>query len=376
MNASIPARLLLEDGRVFTGYSFGAVGTTLGEVVFNTGMTGYQEVLTDPSYCGQMVTFTYPELGNTGVNPEDVESGRPQIAGVIARNITWRPSSWRASQSLPDYLQDHGIVAIAGIDTRSLTRHLRSRGAMNGAISTELDTDALSQRLHEFPSMNGLDLVPRVTTATSYTWTDAGAPEWLQTDSPTGAGLRVVAIDFGIKQNILRRLASHGCEVIVVPATATAAEILALKPDGVFLSNGPGDPAAVHYGIETVRALLPAGVPTFGICLGHQILSLALGGQTYKLKFGHRGLNQPAQFSGRVEITSQNHGFAVDADSLSSADIEISHINLNDQTVEGIQHRSLPVFSVQYHPEASPGPHDADYLFARFVDLMRVQSRV
>jgi carbamoyl-phosphate synthase small subunit len=245
---------------------------------------------------------------------------------------------------------------------------------MNGAISTELDTPALLERVRLFPSMSGLDLVPRVTTAAPYTWSDAGVSDWLASARPDGKRLRVVAIDFGIKHNILRRLASYGCEVVVVPASARIEEILALQPDGIFLSNGPGDPAAVDYGVETVRALLEARLPTFGICLGHQILSLALGGQTYKLKFGHRGLNQPAHHDGRVEITSQNHGFAVAADSLAHADIEITHINLNDRTVEGIRHRTLPVFSVQYHPEASPGPHDADYLFERFVSLMREKT--
>lgn len=366
----IAARLVLADGTVYEGHSFGAEGTSFGEVVFNTGMTGYQEVITDPSYCGQMVTFTYPELGNTGVNPEDVESDRPQVSGVIARNIASRPSSWRSTQSLPDYLKEHNVVGLYGIDTRALTRHLRSRGAMNGAISTTHDTQALIEQLNDLPSMAGLDLVPRVTTAEIYTWQDSSDAGWIETTNTSMKPLRVVAIDFGIKKNILRRLASHGCEVIVVPATTSADEILTLNPDGIFLSNGPGDPSAVHYGIKTVQALLEAKLPTFGICLGHQILALALGGETYKLKFGHRGLNQPAQFKGVVEITSQNHGFAVDEDSLANADIEITHLNLNDNTVEGLRHRTLPVFSVQYHPEASPGPHDADYLFGQFVALM------
>lgn len=366
------AQLVLEDGTTFNGYSFGATGTALGEVVFNTGMTGYQEVLTDPSYCAQMVTFTCPELGNTGVNPEDAESAAPQVSGVIARNVTQRPSSWRATQSLGDYLAEYGVVGITGVDTRALTRYLRSRGAMNGAISTEQDTALLLEKIRQMPSMNGLDLVPRVTAAEAYTWERASDPLWLAAHSESGARpWRVVAIDFGIKHNILRRLVAYGCQVTVVPATASAQDILALSPDGVFLSNGPGDPASVHYGIKTVRDLLSTGLPMFGICLGHQILALALGGRTYKLKFGHRGLNQPTRFEGRVEITSQNHGFAVDNDSLPATDIEVTHFNLNDQTVEGIKHRTLPVFSVQYHPEASPGPHDADYLFARFVELMK-----
>ncbi|MBC8122216.1 MAG: glutamine-hydrolyzing carbamoyl-phosphate synthase small subunit [Gemmatimonadaceae bacterium] len=371
------AQLVLEDGTTFNGYSFGATGTALGEVVFNTGMTGYQEVLTDPSYCAQMVTFTCPELGNTGVNPEDAESVAPQVSGVIARNVTQRPSSWRATQSLGDYLAEYGVVGITGVDTRALTRYLRSRGAMNGAISTEQDTALLLEKIRQTPSMNGLDLVPRVTTTKAYTWERASDPLWLAAHGEPGVGpWRVVAIDFGIKHNILRRLVAYGCEVTVVPATASAQDILALAPHGVFLSNGPGDPASVHYGIKTVRDLLSTGLPMFGICLGHQILALALGGRTYKLKFGHRGLNQPARFAGRVEITSQNHGFAVDNDSLSATDIEVTHFNLNDQTVEGIKHRTLPVFSVQYHPEASPGPHDADYLFAQFVELMKARTGI
>ncbi|UFP96074.1 glutamine-hydrolyzing carbamoyl-phosphate synthase small subunit [Gloeobacter morelensis] len=369
------ARLVLEDSTAFEGWSFGAPGTSVGEVVFNTGMTGYQEVLTDPSYCGQIVAFTYPELGNTGVNLEDAESDRPQVRGVIAHNVAGRASSWRATQSLGDYLKDHAIVAIAGIDTRALTRHLRSRGAMNGAISTELSTEALLARLQEAPAMQGLDLVPQVTTAAPYTWSQSTPADWLATRAAAAERpLRVVAIDFGIKHNILRRLASYGCEVIVVPADTGVEAILAYRPDGIFLSNGPGDPAAVRYGIKTVQELLKSRKPMFGICLGHQILALALGGETYKLKFGHRGLNQPASFNNRVEITSQNHGFAVDDASLVGANIEITHLNLNDRTVEGLRHRELPVFSVQYHPEASPGPHDADYLFAQFVDLMREKS--
>ncbi|AGY59531.1 glutamine-hydrolyzing carbamoyl-phosphate synthase small subunit [Gloeobacter kilaueensis] len=378
MEASrIGARLVLADGTAFDGWSFGATGTTTGEVVFNTGMTGYQEVITDPSYCGQIVTFTYPELGNTGINPEDIESSRPQVQGVIAHNVARRPSSWRATQSLSEWLAQHGIVGIAGIDTRALTRRLRSQGAMNGAISTELTSEQLLARLREQPAMQGLDLVPEVTAAAPYTWEDPSGSGWLATDAPTiERPLRVVAIDFGIKHNILRRLTSYGCEVTVVPATASADAILAYQPDGIFLSNGPGDPAAVHYGIETVQQLLAAQKPMFGICLGHQILALALGGRTYKLKFGHRGLNQPARANDRVEITSQNHGFAVDADSLAGADIEITHVNLNDRTVEGFRHRTLPVFSVQYHPEASPGPHDADYLFAQFAQLMREKQEV
>lgn len=369
------ALLVLADGSSYRGWSFGATGTTIGEVVFNTGMTGYQEVLTDPSYCGQIVTFTYPELGNTGVNPEDEESSGPQVKGAIARNICTRPSNWRSTQSLPDYLKEHGIIGIYGIDTRAVTRKIRVVGAMNGGISTEiLDEAELLGRVKQAPSMNGLNLVREVTTSQVYEWSEVTDAVW--EFNPTGVGsttetFTVVAIDFGIKRNILRRLASYGCRVIVVPANTPAAEILKYNPDGIFLSNGPGDPAAVTEGIETAKALLGAEKPMFGICMGHQILGLSLGAQTYKLKFGHRGLNQPAGLSQQVEITSQNHSFAIDPESLASADVEISHWNLNDHTVAGLRHKSLPLFSVQHHPEASPGPHDADYLFERFVQAMR-----
>lgn len=370
-----PALLVLADGTAYRGWSFGAQGTAIGEVVFNTGMTGYQEVLTDPSYCGQIVAFTYPELGNTGVNPEDEESSRPQIRAVIARNICDRPSSWRATQSLPKYLEQHHIPGIYGIDTRALTRKIRSTGAMNGAISTEvLDPAELLLQVQEAPSMAGLNLVPQVTTQEIYEWSDPTDTIWeFRPAEPANEGeqLTVVAIDFGIKRNILRRLASYGCRVIVVPADTPAEEILKYNPDGVFLSNGPGDPATVTEGIATAKALLTSQKPVFGICMGHQILGLSLGAETFKLKFGHRGLNQPAGLQQRVEITSQNHGFAIDADSLPEADVEITHLNLNDRTLAGLQHKSLPLFSVQYHPEASPGPHDADYLFDKFVRSMR-----
>jgi carbamoyl-phosphate synthase small subunit len=373
-----PALLVLADGTAYRGWSFGAKGTTLGEVVFNTGMTGYQEVLTDPSYCGQIVTFTYPELGNTGVNPEDEESVRPQVSGAIARNICHRPSNWRATQSLPEYLEAHQIPGIYGIDTRALTRKIRSTGAMNGAISTKiLDPMELLQQVQQAPSMAGLNLVNRVTTHEVYEWNNPTDGTWefgprqslRQTPEFT-----VVALDFGVKRNILRRLASYGCRVIVVPANTPPEEILKYNPDGIFLSNGPGDPAAVTDGITTVKTLLEAQKPMFGICMGHQILGLSLGGESFKLKFGHRGLNQPCGLRQRVEITSQNHGFAISEESLPDADVEITHLNLNDRTVAGLQHKNLPVFSVQYHPEASPGPHDADYLFEKFVQLMREQS--
>lgn len=372
-----PALLVLSDGTVYHGWSFGATGTTIGEVVFNTGMTGYQEVLTDPSYCGQIVTFTYPELGNTGVNPEDDESSHPQVAGAIARNICHRPSNWRSTQSLPAYLDQHHIPGIFGIDTRALTRKIRSSGSMNGAISSEiLDPGELLLKVQAAPSMAGLNLVKQVTTSDTYEWSEPTDATWefnLDTAPASQPEFTVVAIDFGIKRNILRRLTRYGCRVIVVPAHTPAAEILAHNPDGIFLSNGPGDPSAVTDGIETMKTLLSAQKPVFGICMGHQILGLSLGAETFKLKFGHRGLNQPAGLSQQVEITSQNHGFAITADSLDDAQVEITHLNLNDRTVAGIRHKTLPLFSVQYHPEASPGPHDADYLFEQFVTTMRQQ---
>ncbi|MBW4541453.1 MAG: glutamine-hydrolyzing carbamoyl-phosphate synthase small subunit [Myxacorys chilensis ATA2-1-KO14] len=375
LTAAQPALLVLADGTTYSGFSFGATGTTLGEVVFNTGMTGYQEVLTDPSYRGQIITFTYPELGNTGVNLEDEESSAPHAKGAIARNICDRPSNWRSTQSLPDYLKQHNIVGIYGIDTRSLTRKLRSVGAMNGAISTDvLDPSELLERVQDAPSMAGLNLVKEVTTPEVYEWSEVTDKEW--EFSPTALPdslelLTVVALDFGIKRNILRRLASYGCRVVVVPADTPADEILKHNPDGIFLSNGPGDPAANLDGIATTKALLDAQKPVFGICMGHQILGLSLGAETFKLKFGHRGLNQPAGLKQKIEITSQNHGFAIAADSLPDASVEVTHLNLNDQTIAGLRHKTLPLFSVQYHPEASPGPHDADYLFEEFVKAMR-----
>ena len=368
------ALLVLANGTSYQGWSFGATGTTVGEVVFNTGMTGYQEVLTDPSYCGQIVTFTYPELGNVGVNPEDEESNRPHVKGVIARNITYRPSNWRATKSLPDYLVEHNIPGIYGVDTRAITRQIRSVGAMNGGISSEiLDPQELLRQVQAAPSMAGLNLVKEVTTTEVYEWSDPTDTHWEfrpVNDGGVRDTLTVIAIDFGIKRNILRRLASYGCRVIVVPVNTSVEEILKYNPDGIFLSNGPGDPAANAEGIETTKALLKEGKPTFGICMGHQILGLSLGAETFKLKFGHRGLNQPAGLRQQVEITSQNHGFAVSADTL-SPEVEITHLNLNDRTVAGLRHKNLPFFSVQYHPEASPGPHDADYLFEKFVKLMQ-----
>jgi carbamoyl-phosphate synthase small subunit len=369
-----PALLVLADGTTYRGFSFGATGTTIGEVVFNTGMTGYQEVMTDPSYRGQIVTFTYPELGNTGVNPEDEESDAPHVRGVIAKNICDRPSNWRSTATLSDYLKQHRLLGIYGIDTRALTRKLRSAGAMNGAISTEiLDPGELLEQVQNAPSMAGLNLVKEVSTDKVYEWSEKTETIWefSSTAHTHQEPLTVVAIDFGVKRNILRRLASYGCRVIVVPVDTPPEEILKYNPDGIFLSNGPGDPAAVTEGIATTKALLEAQKPLFGICMGHQILGLSLGAETFKLKFGHRGLNQPCGLSQQIEITSQNHGFAIDANSLSDAIVEITHLNLNDKTVAGLRHKTLPMFSVQYHPEASPGPHDADYLFENFVQSMR-----
>jgi carbamoyl-phosphate synthase small subunit len=369
------ALLVLEDGTVFWGKSFGTPGETFGEVVFNTNLTGYQEVLTDPSYKGQIVTMTNPLMGNYGINEADLESQRPQVEGFVVKEGSKRASNWRAQYGLEEWLQRHSVVGIQRLDTRALTRHLRTRGAMRGAISTsDLDPDSLIARVQASPGLIGRDLVCEVTCDTPYTWT-AGEWHWPEGYAHDFANLeerfRVVAYDFGIKRNILRKLVHSGCDVTVVPAHTTAAEALQLNPDGIFLSNGPGDPEGVPYAIEAVRHLI--GVrPIFGICLGHQILGLAFGGKTYKLKFGHRGGNQPVMHlpTQKVEITSQNHGFAVDADSLPSA-VEVTHLNLNDRTVEGMRHRDLPVFSVQYHPEASPGPHDSWYLFERFRVMLR-----
>ncbi len=367
------AWLALADGSVFEGTAFGAAAEAVGEVVFNTAMTGYQEILTDPSYCGQLVVMTYPEIGNVGVNLEDVESSRPFVEGFIVKEYWPSPSNWRARQSLGDYLQAHGIPGIEGIDTRALVRLLRDKGNLNAVLATGTDADPaeLVRRAQAVPSMEGQDLVGKVTCAAPYEWSEG---RWTldggyARSAEPGRRL-VVAYDFGIKRNILRNLVANGCRVRVVPAATPADDVLAMRPDGVFLSNGPGDPAAVPYAAETVRALI-GKVPIFGICLGHQILGLALGGSTYKLKFGHHGGNQPVMdlTTGKVEITSQNHGFAVDVDSLGGR-AELTHVNLNDQTVEGLAHKTLPLFSVQYHPESSPGPHDANYLFARFVELM------
>ncbi|MCI0621995.1 MAG: glutamine-hydrolyzing carbamoyl-phosphate synthase small subunit [Acidobacteria bacterium] len=374
------ALLALEDGRTFRGKSFGADGEVSGEIVFNTSLTGYQEILTDPSYAGQVVVLTYPLIGNYGVNPQDAESARPFAEGLVVREMAEVPSNWRQETSLPDYLRRHNIVGISEIDTRALVRHIRTHGAMRCMISThDLEPESLVRKTQSQPVMAGQDLVKEVTCRDGYPWQDPSIdlfPARKRRGRNANAkkeqtSFKVVAFDFGIKHNILRLLVDHGCELTVVPATTGASQILSLNPDGIFLSNGPGDPEPVTYAIDTVRQLL-GKKPIFGICLGHQILGLALGGRTYKLKFGHRGGNHPVLQvpTGQVEITAQNHGFAVDIDSLPKSEVEVTHINLNDQTLEGFRHKTLPVFCVQYHPESSPGPHDSRYLFDEFKSLM------
>jgi carbamoyl-phosphate synthase small subunit len=373
------AVLAIEDGSVFEGNAVGAEGETTGELVFNTSMTGYQEILTDPSYAGQVVTMTYPLIGNYGVNAQDVESRRPFVEGFVMRECCWEPSNWRAEMSLPEYLRQHAIVAIDGVDTRKITTLLRTKGAMKCVLST-VDTDhdprrlarnvgrhrSLVQKALDASPMAGSDYVKAVSVKEPYEW-----------DPPERTRFRVVAMDYGIKYNILRLLRGHGCHVTVMPATASADDVLAHDPDGIFLSNGPGDPAALPYVYPTIQGVL-GKKPLFGICLGHQVLAHALGGNTYKLKFGHRGGNQPVlnHDTGCVEITAQNHGFAVDPDSLDKDEVRITHTNLNDGSVEGLAHTRWPAFSVQYHPEASPGPHDSRYLFEQFVrDMERARKR-
>jgi carbamoyl-phosphate synthase small subunit len=373
------AILALEDGTWYRGVAAGAPGETSGEVVFNTSMTGYQEVLTDPSYAGQIVTMTAPQIGNYGVAATDRESEAPKVAGFVMRDPSPIASNWRAQGTLRDYLTRYGIVAIGDIDTRALTRKLRSAGVMRGVIATGagLDAGELLEKARAAPQMEGADLVKEVTCEAVYDFEASLADAVAQAsfgvapERRATRTLRVAAYDYGIKQNILRRLSAHGCEVRVFPAAAPASDLLAWEPDGIFLSNGPGDPAAVTYAIENVRALVETSRPMFGICLGHQILGLAMGAETYKLKFGHRGTNHPVKQldSGQVEITSQNHGFAVNPDSL-PAYARVTHLNLYDGTVEGLRHVDKPIYSVQYHPEASPGPHDADYLFRQFLDEM------
>jgi carbamoyl-phosphate synthase small subunit len=368
-----PALLVLADGTVLRGLAFGARGTAIGEVVFNTGMTGYQEVMTDPSYAGQLVTFTYPELGNTGVNGQDDEADHPHVRGVIVRQLAPLPSSWRSEQDLDSWLARHGVVGIRGVDTRALVLHLREGGAINGAVSSDGSTpQELLERVLQAPSMDGLNLAATVSTEQSYTWSQACKADFDARQQPLPEHpYRVVAIDFGIKRAILERLVAHGCAVTVLPADASLEQVLAHRPEGVFLSNGPGDPAAVQGGIALARGLLgQSDLPVFGICLGHQILGLALGGRTFKLGYGHRGLNHPCGSPGSVEITSQNHGFAIDAQSLPTDRVTVTHLNLNDRTVAALALRQQPVFGVQYHPEASPGPHDADHHFGRFVEQM------
>ncbi len=380
--------LVLADGTIFYGKAFGAATTVVGEVVFNTSLTGYQEVITDPSYRGQMVCMTLPHVGNTGVNTEDLESDKPQITAFIVREVSPIISNWRANESLPSYLERHGIPGISEIDTRALTRRLREKGILHAALCTDgsQTPEQLLALAQQWEGLDGRDLVKEVTCQESYHWVDSTEVAWTPVSSDpnathtlqqtTAQSPHVVAYDFGIKHNILRRLTSHGLRVTVVPANTSATDVLALHPDGIFLSNGPGDPAGVPYAAQAVNELLKMNIPTFGICLGHQIIGLALGGETYKLKFGHHGSNQPVSDSSatNVQITAQNHNYAVNAESLPD-NVEITHRNLNDGTVEGLRLTDRPVFSVQYHPEASPGPHDADLLFERFATIVKEQAK-
>lgn len=382
------ATLAFEDGRIFRGRAFGAPGERTGEIIFNTSLSGYQEIFTDPSYCGQIVILTNPEIGNYGLNQLDEESVRPYIEGLVVREFSPMASNWRSESSLEEYLRCHGVPGISEVDTRALVRHLRDRGSMRAVLSTGDESEkSLVEKAQRAPSMVGLDLAKVVTCDQPYSWSQPSVNIFpSDTETPCHCAtreekkskansfpprFRVVAYDFGIKRNILRRLVDCGCEVTVVPAQTSAEDALALHPDGIFLSNGPGDPEPVLYAVEAIRKFL-GRIPVFGICLGHQLIGLALGGKTYKLKFGHHGGNQPVKNlkTGKVEITAQNHGFALDPESLRDSEVELTHLNLNDHTCEGLRHRTLPVFSVQYHPEASPGPHDAGYLFDEFRQMM------
>ncbi len=359
------AKLALEDGTIFNGYAFGASGERCGEVVFNTSMAGYQEILTDPSYKGQIVTMTYPLIGNYGVNSEDVESAKPYVEGFVVRERSSLASNWRCEKPLDEYLSENNIIGIEGIDTRALTRHIRLQGAMKAVISTDdSDDQRLTKKAKESEGLVGRDLVREVTSDKTWSWNEKGK-------------YKVMVIDCGVKFNMLRELASRGCHVVIVPPKTTTEQILKAKPDGLLLSNGPGDPDGVPYVVDTVKELL-GKVPIFGICFGHQMLGLAMGGKTFKLKFGHHGANHPVKDlkTGKVHITVQNHGFCVDIDSLSNQDVEITHINLNDNTMEGLRHKKLPVFSVQFHPEAGPGPHDSKYLFDEFLKMIKKGVRI
>ncbi|MBO6978784.1 MAG: glutamine-hydrolyzing carbamoyl-phosphate synthase small subunit [Prochlorococcus marinus XMU1428] len=367
------AKLVLSNGNVFPGFSFGSTGTAVGEIVFNTGMTGYQEVITDPSYFGQILTFTYPEIGNTGINLEDSESDI-NVKGIIVRNYSSNISNWRSCKNFDLWLNEKNIIGLYGIDTRALVKILRSSGSMNGILTTEEKTvESCLKIVNDTPKMEGLNLSKIVSTKQEYLWRNPTDTNFDVRKSyyEKPIKLKVVAIDFGIKKSILNRLVSHGCEILVLPSRSSLKDVLSNKPDGIFFSNGPGDPSSVSEGIDLARSLIKHGkIPMFGICLGHQIFGLALGGSTYKLPFGHRGLNHPCGKSNQIEITSQNHGFAIDPNSLSKEIVKITHYNLNDSTVAGLEVNNKPIFSVQYHPEAGPGPHDSDYLFKKFVSLM------